>query len=249
MNSMTLGQILFSAFSESDAVGKAIVVLLGVVSIFAWTIMANKCLSVWSSSSSTKKFLKRYESIRSALKMGLYLDELSGPLKNICKSGLDELFAICNINERNYEQFLRTGTVPRKLTQAELDKIRSTMNKTVNHEALNLDSNLGWLSVFVTASPFCGLFGTVWGVMATFTSIATSGRIEINLIAPGISGALLTTVAGLFVAIPTVCVNTLINSSINSLNLKMDIFVEDFLTSLKLEESDGTSDNQGETVK
>jgi len=242
MDSMTASQIIFSAFSTSDIVGKAVVGLLLVVSIFAWSIMANKCLSVWSSSSSTKKFLKRYEDIRSALKMGLYLNELSGPLKNICKSGLDELFAICNINERNGEQFLRNGSLPRKLTQAELDKIRSTMYKTVNHEALNLDSNLGWLSVFVTASPFCGLFGTVWGVMATFSNIASSGRIEINLIAPGISGALLTTVAGLFVAIPTVCVNTLINSSVNSLNLKMDIFVEDFLTSLKLEESEGTSD-------
>ncbi|MBQ7650503.1 MAG: MotA/TolQ/ExbB proton channel family protein [Victivallales bacterium] len=226
--------------------GKAVVVLLFVVSIFAWTIMANKCLSVWSSSSSTNKFLKRYESIRSALGMGLYLDELSGPLKSICKSGIDELFVICNINERNGEQFLRKGVLPRKLTQAELDKIRSTMYKTVNQEALELDSKLGWLSVYVTASPFCGLFGTVWGVMSTFTSIASSGRIEINLIAPGISGALHTTVAGLVVAIPTVCVNTLINSSVNSLNLKMDIFVEDFLTSLKLEESEGTPEDQKE---
>ncbi len=246
MDSMTASQIIFSAFSTSDNIGKGIVGILLVASIFAWSIMANKCLSVWSSSSSTQKFLKRYEGIRSALKMGLYLNELSGPLKNICKSGLDELFAICNINERNYEQFLRNGTLPRKLTQAELDKIRSTMNKTVNQEALNLDSNLGWLSVFVTASPFCGLFGTVWGVMATFSNIASSARIEINLIAPGISGALLTTVAGLFVAIPTVVVNTLINSSINSINLKMDIFVEDFLTSLRLEESEDSSDKAEE---
>ncbi len=246
MDSMTFSQILISAFSTSDIVGKAIVVLLLGVSVLAWSIMANKCLSVLSSSSATSKFLKRYDSIRSALGMGLYLEELSGPLKNICKSGIDELFGICNINERNGEQFLRKGILPRKLTQAELDKIRSTMNKTVNQEALNLDSSLGWLSVFVTASPFCGLLGTVWGVMATFSNIASSGRIEINLIAPGISGALLTTVAGLVVAIPTVIANTLINSAINSLNLKMDIFVEDFLTSLRLEESEDDSNTAEE---
>ena len=120
MDSMSASQILFSAFSTSDIVGKAVVVLLFVVSIFAWSIMANKCLSVWSSSSSTSKFLKRYESIRSALGMGLYLDELSGPLKNICKSGIDELFVICNINERNGEQFLRKGVLPRNIIDARL---------------------------------------------------------------------------------------------------------------------------------
>ena len=241
MEPMTISQIVITAFGTSDAIGKGIVVLLGLVSVVAWSIMTNKFISVWSSASSTSKFLKRYDTVRSALGMGLYLEELSGPLKNICKSGLDELFGICNINERNGEQFLRKGVLPRRLTQAELDKIKSTMNRTVNSEALSLDSSLGLLSVFVTASPFCGLLGTVWGVMATFSNIASSGLIEIKLIAPGISGALLTTVAGLIVAIPTVCANTLINSMVNSLNLKMDIFVEDFLTSLRLEEADDSN--------
>ena len=104
-------------------------------------------------------------------------------------------------------------------------------------QALQMDEGLGCLSVAVTVSPFLGLFGTVWGVMSTFCSIASSGRIEINLIAPGISGALLTTVMGLFVAIPAVTVNTVINAYINAINMKMDIFVDDFVTGLTLEET------------
>lgn len=239
---MSMGQIIISAFSTSDGVGKGIVIMLIIASIWSWTILASKWLAVGSMESQCNKFLKKYESVHSALAMGLYLGELKGPLKNICAKGLKELFEICNISDRNRDQFMRNAVVPRRLTQAELDKIRSSMNQQINQESLELDEGLGWISIFVTVSPFLGLFGTVWGVMATFTNIADSGSIEISRIAPGISGALLTTVAGLVVAVPSVIGNIKINETINTVNQKMDIFLEDFIASLQLEDSHADSD-------
>ena len=173
---------------------------------------------------------------------------MTGPLKSACQIGLREVQEICELNDKRMEQCMRSAQLPRKLTQAELDKIRSSMNREVNQQTLQMDEGLGCLSVAVTVSPFLGLFGTVWGVMSTFCSIASSGRIEINLIAPGISGALLTTVMGLFVAIPAVTVNTVINAYINAINMKMDIFVDDFVTGLTLEETNGQPEQEANNV-
>ena len=237
MHDLSFAQIIVTAFSTSDIIGKAIVVILLILSVFSWSILGNKLYTIYKMAKACKIFQKRYDSVHSPLATGLFLQELSGPLKNICNIGLREVQEICELNDKRLEQCMRTAQLPRKLTQAELDKIRSSMNREVNQQSVMMEEGLGFLSVVVTVSPFLGLFGTVWGVMSTFSSIASSGRIEINLIAPGISGALLTTVAGLFVAIPAVCFNILINATINEINMKMDIFVDEFLTGLTLEET------------
>lgn len=232
-------EIVNNAFRESDIVGKAIVALLVCMSMYLWTILANKVFSVAGKKAECRKFNKYYRKVHSAIGIGLYLDELSGPLKTICAAGQGQLCDIFEIDERRRPVFLREARLPRRLTQAELDKIKTTMNNQVNLETLELESSLGWLSVLVTASPYLGLFGTVWGVMATFVAIAKKGNVEINSIAPGISGALLTTVAGLVVAIPAVIGNILINANINEICLQMDIFADDYIASLQLEDLSG----------
>ena len=239
MYDLSVSQIITTAFRTSDIVGQSIVVLLVIVSVFSWSILGNKLWTIWQMHKSCDAFLKRFDSMHSPLATGFCLNELTGPLKNICQIGIKEVQEICELDDSKLEQTLRTAQLPRKLTQAELDKIRSFMNREVNQQSLMMDEGLGCLSVAVTVSPFLGLFGTVWGVMSTFSNIASSGRIEINLIAPGISGALLTTVAGLCVAIPAVIANILINSHINGINMKMDIFVDNFVTGLTLEEPYG----------
>lgn len=236
MVQLSVRDILVQAFFTSDAVGKGIIVILLVGSLILWSILANKWLSINSTSRAVKSFFRQYDKLSSPLSIGLQLDSQSGPLKRICEAGIKEFFRICEISDRRKQAVLMSGTLPRALTQPELEKIRITMNRQVNQETAELEENLGMLSVLITVSPYLGLFGTVWGVMATFMSIATMGRIEISEIAPGISGALLTTVAGLFVAIPAVIGNIIINSKINDITLKMDIFVDNFISSLSIEE-------------
>ena len=93
------------------------------------------------------------------------------------------------------------------------------------------------LGTIVAMSPMLGLFGTVWGVMLTFIGIAKVGRPDLMAIAPGISGALLTTVAGLMVAIPSLIGNNYIMFLLQTIDVSMDTFCEDFITSLRLEET------------
>ena len=232
---LDFGEILWRAFSTSDVVGKGIVLILLVFSMWAWSIIASKAIAMYGTRRSCDRFLKMYDRIKSPIGMGLYLAELQGPLKNVCGAGIRQLFDVCGVAEQRRNAILQQGILPRRLSQEEIDKIRSTMNRQVNVETLELESDLGMLSICVTISPFLGLLGTVWGVMATFMEIALLGQVELGAIAPGISGALLTTVVGLIVAIPSVMANILINSRINKTCLQMDIFLEDFIASLKLE--------------
>ena len=123
MLEMTVGNVLRTAFLNSDGVGKGIVVILILASVFSVSILWNKILTIWQMRKSCNAFLKRYDSVHSPLATGLYLDELTGPLKSVCQIGLREVQEICELNEKRMEQCMRTALLPRKLTQAELDKM------------------------------------------------------------------------------------------------------------------------------
>ncbi len=234
---MSFADILRYALFQSDGVGRSIVIILLAASAWFWTIFISKVLVFAGIRRESRKFIKFYEKVGSPLAMGIYLGDLNGPLCNICRAGIETLCEVLDIEERRRSSFLRNAVLPRPLTNAEIEKIRTRMNQQFNRESRDLENDLGWLSIFITVSPFLGLFGTVWGVMATFIAIAQTSSIEISAIAPGISGALLTTVAGLTVAIPAVMANTGINSQINDRIQEMETFIDDFLASMQLEDS------------
>jgi biopolymer transport protein TolQ len=238
---MGLFDILKYAYVQSDSVGKGIVILLFLTSLYAWGLMLDKGFGVMAVRKSCKVFLRLYERVKSPVGMGQHLDDIHGPLKEIAAAGIRELFAVCAIHPDRQNAFFRHCHLPRELSSAEMDKIRSTMNRALNVQVLVLEERLVFLSTIVSLAPFLGLFGTVWGVMATFVAIAQSGMVELSAIAPGISGALLTTVAGLVVAIPSLIGNNAIVSSVQATIAEMETFVEDFLASIRLEDADKPS--------
>ena len=88
----------------------------------------------------------------------------------------------------------------------------------------------------VSVSPFLGLFGTVWGVMLAFCGIAAAGKSDFSALAPGVAGALLTTVAGLVVAIPSLIGYNLLTSTIRNIATQLDNFSDEFMARIKLEQ-------------
>lgn len=234
--SMRFFEIVWTAFQTSDSLSKGIVLFLFFVgSPVAWTTIYCNFRAAIARKRESNNFMKVYDKIHSLLGMGLYLEKLSGPLKNVCETGLIELCNVLRIDESHRWNFYRTGSIAQKLTHSDIEKIRVSMNRQVNHEVLELESGMAFLSCCVTVAPFLGLFGTVWGVMVTFMAIANTGSAELTALAPGISGALLTTVMGLFVAIPSVLSNILINDMQNKICLQMDVFLDEFVASLSLE--------------
>jgi TolQ protein len=116
-----------------------------------------------------------------------------------------------------------------EISLSSLDNLERSMNKACNTEMTKLESALSFLATTGSASPFIGLFGTVWGIMDTFKGIGARGTATLAVVAPGISEALIATAAGLAAAIPAVIFyNYFLNQSKNMVQ-EMENFSAEFL--------------------
>ncbi len=110
-----------------------------------------------------------------------------------------------------------------------VDNLNRSIQKTKLNERRQLERYLPLLAVSASASPFIGLFGTVWGIMASFEEIARTGSSSLAAVAPGISEALIATAFGLAAAIPAVIGYNIAVNKIRGLSSQMDSFSSDFL--------------------
>lgn len=110
-----------------------------------------------------------------------------------------------------------------------IDNVERALNRACSSEATKLESTLGFLATTGSASPFIGLFGTVWGIMDTFRGIGTRGSATLAVVAPGISEALIATAAGLAAAIPAVIFYNYYLNTIKNISTEMDNFASEVL--------------------
>lgn len=116
-----------------------------------------------------------------------------------------------------------------EISLSSLDNLERAMHKASNTEMTKLENSLGFLATTGSASPFIGLFGTVWGIMDTFKGIGARGTATLAVVAPGISEALIATAAGLAAAIPAVIFyNYFLNQS-KDMSQEMENFASEFL--------------------
>ena len=106
-------------------------------------------------------------------------------------------------------------------------RIEKAMFSTLNREMEKLEKNLNFLATTGSSAPFIGLFGTVWGIMNSFQSIATSKNTSLAIVAPGIAEALLATAMGLLAAIPAVMAYNKISSDTNRYYNSLEVFLYD----------------------
>ena len=221
------GDVLY-AFERSDIVGQAIVVFLFVGSVFAWTIMIEKALALRKAKKATLEFARAFRGESSIDRLTALARGLEGPVPTVFKQGVAKL--------AEFQGAGRSGG--RELSTVETEAVRSALERAVADQILQLEDRIGYLAIAVSSCPFFGLFGTVWGVMVAFCGMASKGRADIAAIAPGVSGALLTTVVGLLVAIPSLIGYNLLTNTIRQLTVQMDNFVEEFMARIKLGELD-----------
>ena len=144
-----------------------------------------------------------------------------------CKALIDQLILI----GVDRDEILMGNVYPqgqRRLDTHQMDVIRDAADCALADKALELESLMGLLGTAVSVGPFLGLLGTVWGVMGTFSGMATAGSATLSAVAPGISGALLCTVAGLLVALPATIGYSLLATRIRYLSVQMDNFAQEF---------------------
>jgi biopolymer transport protein ExbB/TolQ len=116
-----------------------------------------------------------------------------------------------------------------------MEHVKRLMENAVAQESLKLESGLILLAIAVSGGPFLGLLGTVWGVMSTFGHIAQLGSATMQAMAPGVSAALITTVAGLIVAIPSMFGYNWLVHNLRVLTVELDNFAQEIVSKMETE--------------
>lgn len=229
---LPLAGILF-AFQESNLAGKVIVALLFAGSIFAWSVMAGKVKELRQARIWTGRFIRAYRESASPLQLYLGRERKNaGPAYEVYRSACSCMASALDVGdaEGSPEEGSAFGA---GLDAAQLRSVRGLAERTLTNQVLLMEDNMGLLATATSAAPFLGLLGTVWGVMEAFSGMAVTGSAMLSAVAPGVSGALLTTVVGLLVALPSTIGYNLLSDRIRRLTVETDSFLQELLSDIE----------------
>lgn len=185
---------IFTYFGQSNLAGKLVVLSLMAFSLVAWTVMIGKYMELMRLRSLNLSFEKRLGEARSIIAL-----KLAGQSRELGPYALLVDASLVAFKRHKGED----ATTSRGLS-LRMGHIENALQRGVAQQTIRYESKMILLGSIVTAAPFLGLLGTVWGVMDAFGAMALQSSATLQNLAPGVSGALLTTVAGLLVAIPSV---------------------------------------------
>lgn len=216
---------LFKIILESGIVVKIVLFLLIFCSVASWTIIFKKRKSFKEIDVDTQKFLKAfYESNSNSEILSAATDNVLSPLSQMFRSGHEELSKI-------HDRLRQTTSDPnlKEFFSAQgFSSIERAIKKGSIEASNSLESFLPTLASIASVSPFIGLFGTVWGIIDSFTGLSLGGT-SLEAVAPGIAEALVATAVGLFAAIPAVWFFNNFNQKIASINSQMESFGNEYL--------------------
>jgi len=157
-------------------------------------------------------------------------------------NSFEDLFETFNYNQNDPKSKIfcaaieewRKSKKTKNIHSSNINSLKERMNRsmqvTFNKEAESIEKNLTFLATAGSTAPFVGLFGTVWGIMNSFQSIAVAQNTNLSVVAPGIAEALFATALGLFVASPAVVSYNKITSDLSKYFLSLESFIDEFTT-------------------
>lgn len=222
------GQVeLLYVWQQARPEAKAIIACLFVLSIIVWTVMVMKVAQMRRARKLNTLFGEEFRAQKVVL--GLYDRKLhvdGCPLFEVYQVGCAQLDA----------RLRGTGdTRKTHVSLKNMEHVKRALENTVAQESLKLESGLILLAIAVSGAPFMGLLGTVWGVMSTFAGIAQTGSASMAAMAPGVSAALVTTVAGLLVAIPSMFGYNWLVHNLRTFTVELDNFAQELVSRMETE--------------
>jgi len=214
---------IVSMFMRADYVVKAVMILLLLASLWSWTIIFNKLVAL----SGLKRKARRFEKL---FWSGQSLDELYQQFAARNDHPLAAMF-IAGLREWR-RAFEATGGVRESALPGVKERIEKAMSVTILRETDSIEKQLGMLATIGSVSPFVGLFGTVWGIMNSFSAIAARHDTTLAVVAPGIAEALFATAMGLLAAIPAVIFYNRFVAEIGRYVNLLDAFSDEFFAIL-----------------
>lgn len=252
LNSLTpvLAGAFQFAMEKATPEGKITIGMLVVVSMFSWTVIFTKARQLYKASKMSKKFYSAYRATRDPMELFKKNAEFSGsPAYESYYTGAEELAyhlknnpievktdtvkAISNNQVPGAETDVFARAVAVKVSNASFESVKVALERAVSAQAISLEKGMIILTTAVAGGPFIGLLGTVWGVMETFSGIAIKQAASLQAMAPGVAGALIATVVGLFVAIPAMFAYNYMVTMVRAITQELDNFVTEFATSVE----------------
>ena len=205
---------LWKLFLRADFVVKFVIILLIACSIFSWALIFDKFKLFKKINLSTEDFEKKFWKAKSAESFNSNLPVNSvDPATLIFKAAMNEL--------------IKTKRQSAAIQSARVERILEIATDT---EIKKIEKNFTFLATVGSTAPFIGLFGTVWGIMNSFQSIAISRNTSLAIVAPGIAEALFATALGLLAAIPAVVAYNKFNNDSKKYSQKLENFSKRFLS-------------------
>ena len=205
---------LWQLFLRADFVVKSVIIILIASSIFSWALIFDKARLFRRIDKSTKLFEDKFWKSKSAISFyNSFTNREKDPLANIFQSAMLE--AIKTKSKSSTEQISRVSRV---------------LEISGDKEIKLIEKHFTFLATVGSTAPFIGLFGTVWGIMNSFQSIAISRNTSLAIVAPGIAEALFATALGLLAAIPAVVAYNKFNSDTQKYFSRIENFSKRFLS-------------------
>ena len=214
-------------WDQATPEAKVIIFCLAIFSIMAWSVMISKAIQMRRAKKLNHFFSAEFHSQKHVLDVFDRRVQADGcPLFMVYQSGSVELDTRLKTPE---------GARKRFVSLKGMEHVKRSLENTVAQESLKLESGLILLSIAVSGGPFLGLLGTVWGVMSTFGHIAQQGSATLTAMAPGVAAALITTVAGLLVAIPSMFGYNWLVHRLRVLTVELDNFAQELVSKMETE--------------
>ncbi len=256
LNGLIATGLLYS-FHQADMQGKVIVLILCVGSALTWTVMLTKWQQLRRARASGAQFLAQFRRERDPLHLFINNFEMQDcALYNIYRMGAEEVstqFGNASLSSASRHKVaggyktLSANAGPQLLAVVEdevetatadrvavnLDTLRGALGRAIDAEVMKLELQVSVLSTAVTGGPFLGLLGSAWGVMSVFAAMGTEGTMRLDKVAPGISAALLATVVGLLVAVPSLFAYNYLAARIKHQTMEMENFADEFVGAIE----------------
>ena len=203
---------LFSLFFRADIIVKSVMIILILCSVYSWAVIIDKFRLFKKINKSSEEFEEKFWNSKSA--ENLY---------NSLPSKLEDPMALVFQNAME-------GLLKKKTRNNLSERMSSLLENGIERQMAKIDKGFTFLATVGSTAPFIGLFGTVWGIMNSFQSIAISRNTSLAIVAPGIAEALFATALGLLAAIPAVVAYNKFNNDSKKYSEKLENFSKRFLT-------------------
>ena len=210
---------IISLFMQADMIVKIVLFLLLAASFWSWAVIFDKVMRL-------RRLSRDAESFEESFWSGGSLDDL---YDRIGTRPLDPMSAVFAAAMREWRRSAAKGLIASSTMRASLqERIERVMQVTVGREMERLERFLPFLATVGSTAPFVGLFGTVWGIMNSFQSIAAAKNTSLAVVAPGIAESLFATALGLVAAIPAVVAYNKFSTDFGRYAGRLDAFSSEF---------------------